>query len=40
MEHIQENLVNAFCNLYKLWWRVICSEERKNVVNKDVVKGI
>lgn len=40
MEHIQENLVNVFCNIYKLWWRVICSEERKKVVNKYVLKGI
>lgn len=29
MEHMQEKLVNILNNLYKLWWRVICSEEKK-----------
>lgn len=32
-------LVNIFCNLYKLWWRMFCSEERKKRMNKFVVKG-
>lgn len=29
MEPMQEKLVNILCNLYRLWWKEICSEERE-----------
>lgn len=28
-EPMQEKLVNILCSLYRLWWKEICSEERK-----------
>jgi len=40
MEHMQEKLVNIFCNLYKSWWRVICSEERKKKNEKRCTKRL